>query len=111
MKQRVRRQINIPIYWLVVGLMIMVASPLGSFYASTQIAKNNARRIVAEQAKARDAAQAEAREEARRLTCAFLAASLDVYLETPPISAAGRGLRQTYLDFYRAAECKPLRTE
>lgn len=102
---REQRVVRVPLYWIVVGVLCMVVSPLLSILASVQIAESNAERIVAEQRRT----EAAARVESRRLTCAFFALNLDVYDETPPSTPVGRNLRQTYLEFYRLSECQPPR--
>lgn len=102
---REQRVVRVPLYALLVGVLVTVASPLLSILASVQIAERNAARSIAEQRRT----EAAARTEARRLTCAFFALNLDVYDETPPATAVGRNLRQTYLDFYRLSECQPAR--
>lgn len=100
-----QRVVRVPLYALLIGVLITVASPLLSILASVQIAERNAERIIAEQRRT----EAAARAESRRLTCTFFALNLDVYDETPPSTPVGRNLRQTYLDFYRLSECQPPR--
>jgi hypothetical protein len=95
----------VPFYVVAVGVATVLLSPLLSILASVQIAENNAERIVAEQKRTEAAATAEA----RRVACVFFALNLDAFDETPPTSATGRNLRQTYLDFYRLSGCQPPR--
>lgn len=103
-----RREIHIPIYWLVVGLMVMVVSPLLSILVSVQIANHNR-----EQAdRAASLAAAQAREDGRQRTCALFAGLLDAYIQEPPQTDAGKLIRQTYLRFYNEdAHCTPRRTQ
>jgi hypothetical protein len=102
---RPQRVVRVPLYALLIGVLITVASPLLSMLASVQIAERNAERIVAEQRRT----EAAARAEARRVACVFFALNLDVYDQTPPSTPTGRNLRQTYLEFYRLSECQPAR--
>jgi hypothetical protein len=102
---RPQHVVRVPLYALLVGLLVTVASPLLSILAAVQIAERNAERTIAEQRRTEEAA----RTESRRLTCTFFALNLDVYDQTPPSTAVGRNLRQTYLEFYRLSECQPAR--
>lgn len=104
-----RREINIPIYWLVVGLAAMLVSPLLSIFASVEIANHN--RVQAEKAAA--AAAKEAKEDARVRTCALFDGLLDSYIEEPPSTKSGKAIRQTYIDFYNDPQlhCQPPRTK
>jgi hypothetical protein len=95
----------VPVYWLVVGMAVMILSPLLSIFASVQIAERNAERSFKEQQRAQAAAQAQS----RAVACSFFGASLDVYDETPPISATGRNLREKYVDLYTLTGCQPPR--
>lgn len=102
-----QRVVRIPVYWLVVGLCVMIVTPIFTLLAATTIANNNARRIVAEQERQKQAAQ----EEARRVACSFFSASLDAFAESPPINKTGKALQENYLDFYRISGCQPPRTK
>jgi hypothetical protein len=102
---RPQRVVRVPVYALLVGVAVMVVSPLLSILASVQIAERNAERVIAEQQKTEVAARAEA----RRVACVFFALNLDVYDQTPPSMPTGRNLRQTYLEFYRLSGCQPPR--
>ena len=102
---REQRVVRVPLYGLLVGVLITVASPLLSILASVQIAERNAERTIAEQKRT----EAAARTESRRLACSFFALNLDVYDQTPPSTPVGRNLRQTYLEFYQLSECHPPR--
>lgn len=101
------RPVQIPIYWLVVGMAVMIVSPLLSIFASVQIAEGNQRRVIAEQQKAQEAGRAEARVKA----CELFTALLDQYIETPPPTPIGVGVQSIYLDFYRLNGCQPPRTK
>lgn len=107
MSDREQKVITIPAYWLIVGLCVMLGSPVASIFAAVAISNNNARQIVAEQQRSQQAA----REESRRVACSFFATSLDVYQETPPTTATGRNLQENYLEFYRISGCVPPRTK
>ena len=102
-----RRYVSIPVYWLLVGILIAVVSPVAAFFASIQIAERNTEQIVAEQEKQR----AVAAEEARKVACGFFGSSLDVYIEAPPATAAGRAQQANYLELYRLSGCQPPRTK
>ncbi len=99
------RVVRVPLYALVVGVAVMLVSPPLAILASVQIAERSAERSIAEQRRT----EAAAREQARRVACDFFRLNLDVYDETPPASALGRNLRQTYLEFYRLSGCQPAR--
>lgn len=112
-----RREITIPIYWLVIGLAVMIVSPILSIFASVDIAQQHAeearRASVAADERAQRTAQlaaAETREEARLKTCDLFSALLDVYVETPPLTEAGRNVQRTYLEFYTLNRCQPPRS-
>jgi hypothetical protein len=96
---------NRRVYAIIVGIIVVIGSPVASIFASVRIAENNAERIIAEQKRTELVAAAEA----RRVACAFFALNLDVYDETPPSTPTGRNLRQTYLEFYRISGCQPPR--
>lgn len=100
-----RRYVSIPVYWLVVGILIAVASPVAAFLTSVKVAENNA----AKQDRARTAQQAASQAEGRRVACGFFAASLDVTDETPPSTAAGVKQREKYLELYTITGCQPPR--
>lgn len=91
---QLRREVNVPIYWLLIGLAVMLVSPVLSIIASVQIVERNTAR------------QAEAN---RIVACQWLGANLDVYDETPPTSETGRNLRKKWLDLYNIARCEPAR--
>lgn len=102
-----QRDVHIPIYWLVVGLAVMVVSPVLSIFASVQIANHN--RDKAEQAAA--TASAEAKEEGRLRICGLFGALLDTYVEAPPTTQTGKRVQATYLEFYTLNQCQPPRTK
>lgn len=98
-----RREVRLPIYWLVVGLAVMIVSPLLSIYASVQINQHAA-------AKARQAqAQAEAKQrvEGQAAACRLIGAIIDVYSES--VTAAGKRAHDTWLIEYTKAGCQPPR--
>lgn len=104
---RTTKIVRVPFYWLIVGIMVAVVSPLTSIFASVQIAEGNARQVIA----AQQQSQVAAREESRLRTCGTFAALLDVYVETPPQTPAGKGAQAAYLVQYRALGCQPPRTK
>jgi hypothetical protein len=106
---RLQRDVHIPIYWLLVGLMVMVGSPILSIFASVEIANSNRER--AERAAA--AAAAKAAEDARLKTCLLFGALLDSFIDEPPTTKSGEAFRRTYLEFYndKSLHCQPPRTK
>lgn len=101
------RVVRVPVYWLIIGLFMMIGSPILSVLAATNIAKNNANQIIAEADRQRTAA----REESRLASCAFFASSLDIYQAEPPTTDLGKRLQRNYLDLYRITSCQPPRTK
>lgn len=101
------RPVQIPVYWLVVGMAVMIVSPLLSIFASVQIAEGNQKQVTAKQQAAQEAGRAEARAKA----CQLFTALLDQYLETPPPTPTGVGVQSIYLDFYRLNGCQPPRVK
>lgn len=92
-----RREVHIPIYWLVVGLMVMVVSPIVSIVVSVQKAQNTFDEA--------QRAQARARVEAVAVYCRLIGVQVDVYSEaTTPV---GKRAYVTWLDEYRRSGCQP----
>ena len=116
MVDRIRREIRIPIYWLVVGLAVMLGSPAASIYASVQISKGQAERLqdhyvaaqAASDAKAAEA-QAQVRKQSTKVLCTLFATILDGYEEEPPSTPAGKKQRDSWLQVYRISQCTPKR--
>ena len=100
-----RRPVQIPLYALLVLVFAAVSGPPLSIYASVQIAEVNAKKQLIQQQRTEEAA----RVEARRVACSFFSINLETYDETPPSTAAGKNLQQTYLEFYRISRCQPSR--
>ncbi len=96
-----RREVRLPIYWVLVGVAVMVVSPLLSIYASAQINQRTIERTQAEQAKA----QAQARVEGLAVYCRLVGTQVDVYSEA--ISDAGKRAYVTWLTEYRRSGCTP----
>lgn len=107
MTPRPRKVVQIPVYWVVVCLFMVGGSMIGIPLVSVKIANKNSERIFAQQ----EAAKAQARLESRAVICSFFASSLDVYLEVPPVSPAGRAQQRNYLDLYTISGCQPPRKE
>jgi hypothetical protein len=102
-----QRVVRVPVYWLIVGLVTMLASPFLSVFAAVQRADTNRHR--AEQQAI--AAQAAAREESRLRTCDLFTALLDTYVEEPPTTPTGKKVQATYLYFYNdVSKCQPPRS-
>jgi hypothetical protein len=100
-----KRPVHLPLYAVVILVLGSTLGPVLSITASVKIAEHNTAVAVARQ----EQAKAEAREQSRLLVCAFFSAQLDVWDETPPMSAAGKNLRKTNLEFYTASGCQPPR--
>lgn len=94
-----RREVRIPVYWLVVGLMVMVVSPLLSIWVSVQINQKTmaqAQRV-----------QTEARAEALVRYCSLIGSQIDVYAEAQ--STVGQRAHDTWLAEYKRSGCQPPR--
>jgi hypothetical protein len=102
---RIQHVIQIPVYWLVVGIAIAVANPILSVFASRTIAVENARRLVEQQQKA----QAEQAGVAIRITCDLFRRQLEAYDETPPTTDTGKNIRDAWLTEYQLYKCQPPR--
>lgn len=107
MSRPLRREVRLPIYWLVVGLAVMLVSPLLSIFASVSIANTN--RVQAEHAAALAAEQTRA--EGRKKACELFGSQMDVYLEEPPTTDTGRKAQQNWIDLYQINNCQPARTK
>jgi hypothetical protein len=94
-----RREVRVPIYWLVVGLMMVVVSPILAIYVSVHI---NQRTI-----KQNDAARAAAAQQFQVVYCRLLSAQVDVYSEAQ--TGVGKQAYETWLDEYRRVGCQPPR--
>jgi hypothetical protein len=113
---KLQRVVKVPVYWVIVGVMVMFASPVAALVGSVKINNANTARQLASQQKAqveaeaaRVQAEAAAKAEALRITCAFFGSSLDVYIETPPQTPAGKAQQANYLELYTLAGCQPPR--
>lgn len=100
-----QREVRIPVYWLAVGILIAVISPIVSILVSRAIAVANADRLIRQQQQAQ-AAQAAL---AIRITCDLFRRQLEAYDETPPPTAAGKNVRDAWLTEYRLYKCQPPR--
>lgn len=89
--------VQVPVYWLIVGIMVMLVSPVLSIVASAAI---NNRTI-----QTNERARAEARAESLIRYCRLLGSQVDVYsdAETP----VGRDAYRTWLEEYNASGCQP----
>jgi hypothetical protein len=97
--------VQVSLYWIIVGTVVVFGSPLVSIVAAVQIADRNASHVIAEQKRV----EAAAITEAKRVACDFFSVNLDVYEQTPPTTDTGRNLRQAYLEFYQMSGCRPTR--
>jgi hypothetical protein len=94
-----RREIRIPIYWLVVGLMVMVVSPILSIYASVKINQ----RTIEQSNQARAAASAQF----QVVYCRLVGSQVDVYSEAQ--TEVGKAAYATWLAEYKRSGCEPAR--
>lgn len=92
-----RREVHVPIYWLFVGLAVMVVSPLLSIWVSAKINEHTIRQG--------ERARAEAKVESTARYCRLLGAQVDVYKEAT--SPVGIDAYQTWLTEYRTQGCQP----
>lgn len=98
-----KRRVPVPVYWLVVGVAVMVVSPLLSIKASVDISENSARRIQAEQ----QAIDRKVRAEGTRLACEQFGRLIDAFDgATTPV---GREVRGVYVFLYTLIQCHPPR--
>ncbi len=104
------RAVVLPLYWLVVGAVTCLLSPVAAVAVSVNV--NN--RTMAAAERQRTAAQQEAdrqaeaiRREQRKVTCSLAASQLDAFAEAQ--SPPGKASYQAWLDLYRLAECQPIR--
>jgi hypothetical protein len=98
-----RREIHVPIYWLIVGLCVMVVSPILSVVASARINEKSTRSAIV----AADRAKEEAKSESLVRYCRLIGSQVDVYREA--ITPVGRDAYQTWLSEYRIQGCSPPR--
>lgn len=94
---KVKRIVEVPIYWLIIGFVTSIVSPVLAVVASNRIAEGNRAEVAATQ---------------RESGCELFGKLLDVYEETPPSTPAGQNVRQAYLDYYnnpQLLDCEPKR--
>lgn len=96
-----RRVVQVPLYWLVVGIAVMVVSPILSITASAQINK----RTIASTIAAAEAAKAEARKDGLVRYCRLIGSQIDVYDEAT--SEVGKNARANWLREYQLSGCQP----
>jgi hypothetical protein len=102
--------VQVPFYWLLVGLAVMFISPVLSIVVSVQVNQRTTARAL--QAKEEASATAEAaKEEANALAlvryCRLMAAQTDVYAEAE--TEVGKAAYRTWLTEYQTAGCMPYR--
>lgn len=98
-----RREIHVPVYWLLVGIAVMIVSPIFSVVASAQINQQATRRAIV----AADQVKEEAKAESLVRYCRLLGSQVDVYREA--ITPVGKDAYRTWLSEYRVQGCKPER--
>lgn len=99
----INRTVQVPAYWLAVGLAATLLSPVLSIVASVRIAEGNSKEAAD---KARTV-QLATREEGRLRTCALVGGQVAVYEETPPTTPAGKNAAANWLREYRLNQCQP----
>jgi hypothetical protein len=97
--QKLRREVRVPIYWLVVGLAVMVVSPILSIWVSVKINQHT----IAQN----DAARVAQAQQFQVVYCRLLGSQVDVYSEAE--TDVGRAAYQTWLDEYKRSKCLPIR--
>jgi hypothetical protein len=96
-----RKEVRLSIYWLVVGMFVMLVSPGLSIYASVLINQHTITRTQEAQAQA----EAAARVEGLRVYCRLIGTQVDVYSEA--VTDVGRKAHDTWLEEYRRSGCLP----
>jgi hypothetical protein len=96
---KLRREIRIPVYWVMVGLVVMVVSPILSIVVSVKI---NQRTI-----QVNERARAEARAESSVRYCRLVGSQVDVYADA--VTPVGKTAYRTWLTEYKLARCQPVR--
>lgn len=91
--------IRLPVYWLIVGIAVMVVSPVLSIVVSAKINQ----RTIAEAEAAKKVAQAEALQRA----CRLIGTQVDVFKEAE--SDVGKQAYAAWLKEYRLSQCQPAR--
>jgi len=94
-----RRTIHIPIYWVVIGLMVMVVSPMLAIQASVNISERAIEKN--EQSRREQSAQFQV------IYCRLIGSQVDVYSEAQ--SEVGRNAHDTWLAEYQRSGCQPPR--
>lgn len=89
-----RREVHVPVYWLIVGVAVMLVSPMLSILASVQLVEHRA----AQQAAAN-----------RDDACQFIDIWLRTFDETPPTTESGKNLRRELQVQYERVGCLPPR--
>lgn len=89
-----RRDVHVPIYWLIVGVLCMVVSPILALIISVRLADSHA---------------LERDDELRVWPCELYGSILDAYQDSPPTSDLQRRVRDAYLVQYQVRRCEPPR--
>lgn len=93
------RLVHIPAWWVIVGVMTTVLTPILTIYASVQI---NQRTI-----EQNEQAKVQARHEATARYCRLIGSQLDVYSEAR--TEVGKKAHQVWLSEYQLQGCTPPR--
>lgn len=98
-RERFASQVQIPFYWLLVGLIMCLISPTLAVVLSVKI--NN--HTIAES----ERTKAATRDEVRERTCRLIASQINVYDEA--VTPVGKDARRVWLQEYQIQGCQPPR--
>ena len=93
------RLVHIPVWWVIVGVMTCVLTPILTITTSAAIAKNTI--------KQNEEARREAASEMRIRYCQLIGSQIDVYSEAE--TPVGRNAYRTWLTEYQTQGCQPPR--
>lgn len=104
------RVVKVPFYWLVVGVVTCLVSPvlavLISVYVNNRTIEATERQRTAAVAEA-ERQQAAQRAESQRVVCALSTTQLNAFEDAA--SDVGKASYRGWLDLYRLSKCQPLR--
>lgn len=99
----IKREVRLPVYWVLVGGLTSILSPLLALLGSVSIANHNTQEQFKQQAEQ----AAVLRQEGASRYCDLVRAQVGIYEETPPITPAGTTAQRTWLAEYRRQGCLP----
>lgn len=95
--------VQVPRYWVLLGVLCVFLSPVLSFVASIQIADRNAEQLV----KRYERDQAASRAQNRAVYCSVFSSQLDAF--DSATTPTGQASRRAWLDLYELVDCQPER--